>query len=108
MTGNEYQKLAMRTANPKCLCLSNAGLGLTGEAGEIADEIKKYLHHEHPLNREKLLKELGDLAWYIALCCEVLHESFDHVLEMNIDKLKARYPDGFDPQRSMHRKEGDV
>lgn len=108
MTGNEYQKLAMRTANPECKELSNVGLGLAGEAGECADEIKKHLHHGHPLNREKLLKELGDLAWYIALGCTVLDATLDDVMEANIRKLMERYPHGFDTVHSLHRAPGDV
>ena len=108
LEGNEYQELAMRTANEECRNLSNVGLGLTGEAGECADIIKKHLHHEHPLDREHLLKELGDVLWYVALGCELLGETLENVMYMNIDKLKARYPEGFDPDKSLNRKEGDV
>lgn len=108
MTGNEYQKLAMRTANPECRRLTNAALGLAGEAGEIADDIKKSVYHGHPLNVDKLIKEAGDVAWYLALLCEILKTTLDEVFETNIRKLMARYPDGFDPEKSMHRKDGDV
>ena len=108
MTGSEYQKLAMRTANENCRNLSNVGLGLTGEAGECAEIIKKHLHHEHPLNREHLLKEISDTLWYVALGCEVLGANLDDVMQLNIDKLKARYPDGFSADKSLHRKEGDI
>ncbi len=108
MTINEYQRLAMRTANPECKNLSNVGLGLAGEAGECADEIKKHLHHKHPLNREKLIKELGDVAWYLALGCDVLEVTLEEVLQLNVDKLRARYPQGFDADKSLHRKAGDV
>lgn len=108
MTGSEYQRLAMRTAKPRCRKLANAGLGLAGEAGEVADEIKKQIFHNHPMNREKLIKEAGDVAWYLALLCEVLGTTLDEVFKTNISKLMERYPDGFDPERSLHRKEGDV
>lgn len=108
MNINEYQQLAMRTAKPECRLLSNVGLGLAGEAGECADEIKKHLHHGHPLNRDKLIKELGDVAWYLALGCEVLGTTLEDVLQLNVDKLRARYPDGFDPEKSLHRQAGDV
>lgn len=108
MTGNEYQQLAMRTAKTQCRQLANAALGLAGEAGEVVDEIKKYLFHGHPLDREKILKEAGDVAWYLALLCEVLDANLDEVLETNIDKLKMRYPDGFDFEKSLHRKAGDI
>lgn len=105
MTGNEYQKAAMRTANLECMSLSNVGLGLAGEAGKAADAIKKHLHHGHPLDKDKLAKELGDVMWYVALGCTILGYDLDDVLQMNVDKLKARYPDGFDTERSIHRSE---
>lgn len=108
MTGSEYQKLAMRTAKQRCRQLTNVGLGLAGEAGEVADEIKKHVFHFHPMNREKLIKEAGDVAWYLALLCEVLGTTLDEVFEINISKLMERYPDGFDPERSRNRKAGDV
>ena len=105
---NEYQELAMRTANPKCKNLSNVGLGLAGEAGEAADLIKKHLHHEHELDKDHLAKELGDVAWYIALGCEVIGIDMETVLQRNIDKLKARYPEGFSTEHSLHRAAGDI
>lgn len=108
LTINEYQKLAMRTANPECIELKNVGLGIAGEAGEVADLIKKHLCHGHPLDKLKIMKELGDVAWYIALGCETLGVDMGSVLQMNINKLKARYPEGFDSNLSQHRKEGDV
>lgn len=108
MLGNEYQKLAMRTANPECKTLSNVGLGLAGEAGEVADLIKKHLHHGHELNKFRVAKELGDVTWYIALACEVIGISFESVMQLNIDKLKMRYPNGFNCEESINRKEGDI
>ena len=106
MTGNEYQKLAMTTLNPdlsKKDILINGVMGLCGESGEAIDIVKKHLHQGHPLDREKLIKELGDIAWYLAETAYALDISLDKVLENNIDKLKARYPDGFDTQKSIHR-----
>lgn len=108
MTVNEYQKLAMRTATSKCKNLSNVGLGISGEAGEVADIIKKHLHQGHELDRKRIAKELGDVAWYIALGCETIGYSLESVLQMNIDKLKIRYPDGFDYEHSIHRKMEDI
>lgn len=102
---NEYQKLAMRTANPECINLSNVGLGIAGEAGEVADLIKKHLHHGHELPREEMIKELGDVAWYLALGCTAIDVDMETVLQRNIDKLKARYPEGFSSERSIHREE---
>ena len=106
MTGNEYQKLAMTTLNPdlsKQETLINGVMGLCGESGEVIDLVKKHLHQGHPLDREKLIKELGDIAWYLAEVAYVLDTDLDTVLEQNIAKIKARYPDGFDTEKSIHR-----
>lgn len=108
MTINEYQKLAMRTATNKCLEIANAGLGLAGEAGECADLIKKYIYHGHPFNKEELIKELGDVAWYIALTCTILNIDMENIFIENIEKLKQRYPEGFSVEKSINRNEGDI
>jgi NTP pyrophosphatase (non-canonical NTP hydrolase) len=106
MTGNEYQRLAMTTLNPdlsKMDVLINSVMGLCGESGEAIDIIKKHLHQGHPLDKEKLVKELGDIAWYLAEAAYALDVPLDEVLEGNIAKLKARYPAGFETEKSIHR-----
>ena len=106
MTGNEYQRFAMTTLNPDLKqkdVLINGVMGLCGEAGEAIDIVKKHLHQGHELDREKLIKELGDIAWYLAETAYALDIELDEVLEGNIAKLKARYPEGFDTERSVHR-----
>ena len=109
MTINEYQKAAMRTVNPGvCDQLPNVALGLCGEAGEIADMVKKAEYQGHDLNKEHIAKELGDVAWYLALGATTIGYDLETILQMNVDKLKERYPDGFDPEKSLHRKPGDV
>ena len=108
MQGNEYQKLAMTTLNPalsKQDVLINGVMGLCGESGEAIDLVKKHLHQGHPLDKEKLIKELGDIAWYLAEAAYALDTDLDTVLEQNIAKLKARYPEGFDTEKSMNREE---
>lgn len=112
MTGNEYQEAALRTAqidklSPDDLLL-NGALGLCGESGEVADMVKKNFFQGHDLDREHLAKELGDVAWYLAVAAFAIGYPLDLVLQKNVDKLKERYPDGFDAERSRHRKEGDV
>ena len=110
MTVNEYQKLAMTTLNPalsKKDVLINGVMGLCGESGEVIDMVKKHVAHGHPLDKEKLAKELGDVAWYLARTADIIGYGLDEIFQMNIDKLKARYPEGFDADRSMHRKNGD-
>ena len=106
MTINEYQKLAMTTLNPalsKKDVLINGVMGLCGEAGEAIDIVKKHLAQGHPLDREKLIKELGDIAWYLAETATALDVTLEEVLEGNIEKLRQRYPEGFDTSRSLHR-----
>lgn len=113
MTINEYQLEAMRTA-PEFILLSqlqgltNTALGLCGESGEVADLIKKHLHQGHDLDTEHMAKELGDVAWYLALGATVIGYDLEDILQMNIDKLRARYPDGFDAERSQHRNNNDI
>lgn len=111
MDGYDYQKLAMRTA-PKNLSrtelMVNSALGLAGESGEYSDLIKKHLYQGHELDVMHLAKELGDILWYVAMGCEALGVSMSDVMQMNIDKLAKRYPDGFDSDRSQHRAKGDI
>ena len=106
MTVNEYQKLAMTTLNPaldKKDVLINGVMGLCGESGEAIDIVKKHLAHGHELDRESLINELGDVAWYLAETATALDVSLEEVLVRNIEKLKKRYPEGFSSQRSIHR-----
>ena len=106
MTINEYQKLAMATLNPaldRKDVLINGVMGLCGESGEAIDIVKKWLAQGHELDREKLAKELGDIAWYLAETAYALDIPLEDILQANIDKLKKRYPEGFDAQRSINR-----
>lgn len=123
MTGSEYQRLAMRTndglsdyrlrntiANTEIDVaeLLMGCLGLAGESGELLDLIKKWIFHAKPLDEDHAKKELGDVLWYVAEIAYSFGWDLDEVMSMNIDKLKARYPGGFDIQLSNHRKDGDV
>ena len=106
MTINEYQKLAMTTLNPeldKKDVLINGVMGLCGESGEVIDIVKKHLAQGHELDKEKIIKELGDVAWYMAEIATVLEVDLEDVLVQNIEKLKKRYPEGFDKNKSIHR-----
>ena len=105
MTIKEYQRKAMRTATPKCYNTANAALGLTGEAGEVADEVKKCMYQGHPWQPSKIIEELGDVLWYVALMADYFNVTLGFVMQQNITKLKARYPEGFDPVRSVNREE---
>lgn len=106
MEFNNYQKEAMRTAsgmNKQDQMIVNGVLGLNGEAGECADIVKKYLFQGHALDPEHLAEELGDVLWYIAVTAQSLGYDLNTVAQMNVDKLRKRYPDGFDAERSVNR-----
>lgn len=108
MNFSEYQTLAARTLGGDRTHeqqLANAALGLTGEAGEVAELIKKHLFHATPLNQEALAKELGDCLWYIGAFATVLGLSMNDIAQRNIEKLQKRYPEGFDTERSRNRTE---
>lgn len=110
MTINEYQKLAMTTLNPaldKKDVLINGVMGLCGESGEVIDIVKKHLAQGHELDREKIIKELGDVAWYMAEIATVLDVELEDVLVQNIEKLKKRYPEGFSTEKSLNREDGE-
>lgn len=113
LTADDYQKAAMRTASggstatPENLLL-NGVMGLNGEAGECIDLVKKYMFQGKPMDKEHLAKELGDVAWYLAIAAEGLGYTLGEIMQMNIDKLMARYPKGFEVEKSEHRAEGDV
>ena len=92
--------------------LITAAFGLTAEAGEFTEVVKKIILQGKPYNEENIFhmkRELGDICWYLAQACMALDTTFDEVIEMNVDKLKARYPGGeFDVHKSENRKDGDL
>lgn len=111
MTPNDYQQAALRTAptelSPDQLLL-NGLMGLNGESGECIDIMKKYLFQGHAMDAEHMAKELGDVAWYLAVSANAIGYDLETILQMNVYKLKARYPDGFDTEHSLHRQENDI
>lgn len=111
MTGNDYQKLAMRTCsipyNNREAMLNHAVFGLASEAGEVSGILQKE-YQGHKIDKDHITKELGDCLWMIAEACTALRIDVDDVMQTNIDKLKARYPEGFSAERSLHRAEGDI
>ena len=136
MTGNEYQKLAMRTNDGRATERLNdklemidffknvkagrpsekydlggifdAALGLSGEVGELNDLLKKWVFQEKDLEADHAKKELGDIMWYVAMMCHSFGWQLDDILQINVDKLKARYPNGFSVELANNRKEKDV
>ena len=98
MTINEYQNLAMRTLNPDLSprdVLINSVMGLCGESGEAIDIVKKWLAQGHELDKAHLIKELGDVAWYLAEAATALDIPLEQIMQGNIEKLKSRYPQGY-------------
>lgn len=110
MTGNEYQQLASRTINQSLEWdekMYHALHGMVGEIGEIHSIYQK-TYQGHEFDEAHVKKELGDLMWFIAELCTALEWSLEDVMSMNIEKLMARYPDGFNVDHSLHRKAGDI
>lgn len=98
MDFTEYQQRAMRTLGSNLLYrdqLALGGLGLTGEAGEVADIIKKFLYHNRQFNVGDMKEELGDVLWYLACLANVLDLELGDIAIANLKKLEKRYPDGF-------------
>lgn len=109
MKAAEYQKLALRTASGERNesvedKLLNGILGLVGEVGEIVDHIKKALFQGHELDSDKVADESGDVLWYISLISHAIGIPMEEIMNRNIEKLKIRFPDGFDTERSINRK----
>lgn len=106
MNFEKYQKKCLRTFNTNSqnenLC--KLSMGISGEAGEITDYIKKVVFHGHDLNVEKIKEEVGDLIWYIAVLLWILNIDINDVLKSNIKKLQQRYPNGFNSNESEYRK----
>ena len=97
MTLDEYQQLALRTAwvDGKLPPLWYLALGLCGEAGELANLVKKHERHGKPFDPDRVADELGDVLWYLAVAAQAAGISLDELANRNVDKLRARYPEGF-------------
>lgn len=103
---NQYQALAQRTSGAggdgeRRLII--AALGLTGEAGEFANMVKKLTAHGHEIPLETLADELGDVLWYVAEAASTCGLQLGDIAQQNVDKLRARYPEGFSEERSINR-----
>lgn len=110
MTPNEYQKLAARTINTNLTNFEKSMHslhGMVGEIGELHSIYQKY-YQGHEFDRVHIKKELGDLLWFIAEYCTAKNWNLEDIMQMNIDKLRARYPEGFDTENSLNRKVGDI
>ena len=124
MTINEYQEEAMKTeigmehyiskTNVEKMMSSlyprlfNGLMGLNGEAGEAIDLLKKHIFQGHDLDKEHMAKELGDVAWYLAVSANAIGYDLESIFQMNVEKLRNRYPNGFSPKMSVNRKNNDI
>lgn len=104
-TVNELAELEGKSIRVKSGELICGVMGLNGEAGEVVDLLKKFVFHGHNFVKEDLVKELGDVLWYVALICDSLGITMEEVMEKNINKLKERYPEGFTEKASINRKD---
>ena len=110
MTIEEYQNGARRTCpryDDNWDRLYHAVFGLNSEAGEVAGILQKKFQG-HNVDREHLMKELGDCLWMISEACDALNTDMEEVMKINIRKLEKRYPDGFEADKSLHRRAGDI
>ena len=101
-----YQELSVRTLNMDLTAneqLMNMGAGLCGEGGEIIDTLKKALYQGHELDKDNLAEEIGDVMFYLVNLATLLGFNIEDILQGNVDKLKKRYPNGFDADRSINR-----
>ncbi len=106
ISANEYQEKALRTAgNPN---IENGLMGLCGEAGECIDILKKSMFQGHELDREHLAEELGDVAWYLAISASALGYNLSDILKSNVEKLRKRYPRGFEAEKSVNRQGSSI
>ena len=116
MTANDYQDSCLKTASPISMAttdnlLLQGVMGMSGEAGEAIDIVKKFMFQGHPLDEETklhLAKEIGDVLWYAATASYAIGWKLEDVMLMNLNKLSARYKDGFSPEESLKRKAWDV
>ena len=111
MTINEYQSQAMATLNPELTrkeVLINSVMGLCGESGEAIDIVKKWMAQGHELDKAHLAKELGDIAWYLAEAATALEIPLEDIFQFNNNKLRKRYPNGFESEQSLVRLQGDL
>lgn len=99
----EFVKSRMRQGGTLTEDLTNWSLGLSGEAGEVADTVKKIVFHDHDFDLVELAHEIGDSIWYAAALCNTIGLDLDVVMQMNMKKLTRRYPDGFDAEKSKNR-----
>lgn len=99
----DFKAIENRLAQKGMFRLLHAGMGLSTEAGEFLDSLKKHIFYGKPLDKVNLAEELGDLFWYCAIVSDELGVEFEPIMERNIEKLKARYGDRFNEEKAENR-----
>ena len=109
MTGNEYQLLAARTiaTSDSRTMLKHRLYGMASEVGELLGLYQKR-YQGHLVDEDHAMKEAGDILWMVAEYCTAMGWELEDVMQLNIDKLRLRYPNGFEVERSLKRKKGDI
>lgn len=106
MPGLDYTPIIARLEqNIDLIRILHAATGMSGEAGEVIDSVKKTVYYGKSLNKEHLLEEMGDCLWYMAILLHQLNSSFEEVMQKNVDKLNKRYPEGFSEKDALTRKD---
>ena len=106
MTNQDYQEKIKRTMNNKLTPIERISMlcmGIAGESGEMIDYLKKAYFHDHTLSFDILKNEIGDILWYLGNICNEYNFDLSEIMQLNIDKLKKRYPAGFDAEKSRNR-----
>jgi len=106
MPNLDYSPVSKRLSEDgRLLRMVHMAIGMNGEAGEVIDLLKKSMVYGKPLDEIKLKKEIGDVLWYVANLIDALGSSFEEVMQMNVDKLAERYPNGFTEADALERKD---
>ena len=100
---NNFEAIAERMKDHGTICLMHGAIGLTTEAGEFIDALKKHVYYGKELDRVNLAEEMGDLFWYLAIIADELKVDFESVMKTNIDKLRARYGEKFSEEKAENR-----
>lgn len=104
LPGLDYDPVVLRLeTNPGILRLIHAGIGMSGEAGEVLDTLKKSMMYGQPIDAVNLKEECGDILWYMAIMLDQIDSSFEEVMEQNVIKLRKRYPAGFTEKDAIAR-----
>lgn len=99
----DYTPMAIRAADPEIIRLLHAGIGMCTESGEFVDALKKHIFYGRPLDKTNLKEEMADCLWYIAIACDQLNVSISELMDTNIKKLRARYPNNFNEYDAVNR-----